>query len=131
MPAPIHAARISAIADLAGPIAAIEAALSIDSPHWSLWLDALGHLRRLYAAETHALLRSALDGYLEGYALPAQAAPADHMLRAAVALLRLAGTADRPPVAPLAQALVGIWSTAPHSSPAVATLQALLPPVAP
>lgn len=131
MPAPIHAERIRAIADLAGPIAAIEAAITIDSTAWSIWLEALGHLRRLYTADIHALLRSALDGYLDGYALPAQAAPATHMLRAAIALLRLAGTADRPPVGPLAEALTSIWATAPHSGPALDTLAAILPPVSP
>lgn len=129
MPAPIHAARISAIADLAGPIAAIEAAIPIDSPARSTWLEVLGHLRRLYSAREHELIASAIDAYLDGYELPARTIIGVHMVRCAAAMLRLAGTADRPPVSALAQALAAIWATAPQGSPAVATLQALLPAV--
>ena len=131
MPAPIHAARISAIADLAGPLAAVEAAIPLDSPARAGWHEALGHLRRLYSAREHELLASVADVYLDGRALPDAAAPALHMARLSAALLRLAGAAERPPVGALAQALASIWSTAPQSGPAVATLAALLPPVAP
>lgn len=126
MPAPVHAARISAIADLAGPIAHIDADTPIHAAWRPAWLEVLGHLRIMYAAETHALIRSALDGYLEGHALPGQCAPSQHMLRAATALVRIDRTDYAPSVDGLAYALAAIWATAPQGGPALATLAPIL-----
>lgn len=131
MPAPTQSARIAQIADLAGPIADIETAIPVDSPARVGWLEVLGHLRRIYSANEHRMIASAIDVYLDGYELPVRTDRAVHMTRCAAALVRLAGTADRPPVSALAQALVTIWAKAPQGGPPVRTLRAILPPVAP
>lgn len=131
MPDATQSARIAQIADLAGPIADIETAIPIDSPARAGWLEVLGHLRRIYSAKEHKLIASAIDVYIDGHEIPARTDRAVHMTRCAAALVRLAGTASRPPVSALAQALVSIWAKAPQGGPPVRTLLAILPPVAP
>ena len=129
MPAPTQSARIDQIADLAGPVAKIHAAIARPSEAVAPWLGVLGHLRQLYRAELHSLLRSALDIHIDGHPLPDKRHPAHHMTCAAAELVRLSLAAPEAgmPISVLAQNLVTIWVKSPQSGPAVDTLAALLP----
>jgi hypothetical protein len=119
MPDADQVARERAITALLGPIARCDLAIPIDSHARHDWIGALSHLRSAHRAQ--ALFASSLDGYLEGYAMPAKADRAIERGRCAVCLVRVAAMhlAD---VAPVAAALADVWG---KGDPATASLLAI------